>query len=248
MKKMLLSLSVLSIIVMLTSYRLANRINADILSILGYTKSNADEYIMGSVTSGLPWLIRPSNFAQIITMSGSEKATLAKDFCVYIKSYVYSQEFKDKYEAYRQSQKPHVSQLSEEEKAAALEMIAQQEELFSPEVLEMLPPESREGALQSIVEMKASVNGELTATQKADWEAKVPSNPYTTIKSGLQRFLDETKDVDFSATTYLKEGKKIFTNPVYEQKNGQWKACYRAGKEVTDVGRSFAQEWLAELN
>jgi hypothetical protein len=74
-------------------------------------------------------------------------------------------------------------------------------------------------------------------------------DPYRNIKTGLQTFLDDTKEVDYNATTKLNQyGKKIFTNPVYENKSYEWKACYRAGKEVTEVGRSFAKEWLAELN
>jgi hypothetical protein len=233
---------------MLTSYRLAIRVREDVLSILGFTKSYADEQILGGVIYDGPDLVKPNNMAQILVMSGNDKAALAKDLCTYIRDYCNSQEFKDKYEAYRQSQKPSVQQLSEEEKSSQLEMIAQQEEMMTPEVMEMLPAEARANALQSIEELKATTNGELTATQKADWEAKAPSDPWIKIKKGLQQFLDETKDVDFNATTFLKDDKKIFSNPAYEEKSGRWKACYRAGKEVSEVARNFAKEWLIELN
>jgi len=249
MKKTLLFSFVISITLLLTSYKVViNKINANVLSVLGFSKSVADERIFSSVYLGAGFFTKPGNVAQFISMTSNEKTEITKELCVYIKSYVYSQEFKDRYETYRQSKKPQVSTLSEEEKAAALEAIAQQEEMFTPEVLEMLPPESRDAPLLAIADMKAQVNGELTTAQKADWEKKVPLDPYTNIKTGLQTFLDDTKDVDYNATTKLNQyGKKIFTNPVYENKSYEWKACYRSGKEVTDVGRSFAQAWLTEL-
>ena len=249
MKKTLLFSFVVSITLLLTSYKVViNKINADVLSVLGFSKSTANDRVLWSLSSGFGAITRPGNMVQFISKSSAEKTEIAQQFCVYVKTYVYSQEFKDNYETYRQSKKPQVSTLSEEEKATALEMIAEQEEMFTPEVLEMLPPEARDAPLLAIADMKAQANGELTPTQKADWEKEVPLDPYRNIKTGLQTFLDDTKGVDFSATTKMgQNNKKIFTNPTYEKKPAYWKACYRAGKEVTDVGRSFAQEWLTEL-
>jgi hypothetical protein len=166
---------------------------------------------------------------------------------VYIKNYCNSPQFKDKYEAYRQSKKPSIPQLSEEEKAYQREAIAQQEEMFTTEVLELIPPEARAEALRSMEDMKANVNGGLSSGQIARWEEEVPADPNVSIKMGLRIFLEETKDVDYYATTFMKDSRKIFTDPLYEAKPGQWKACYRAGREVSEAGRNFAKEWLAEL-
>lgn len=248
MKKTLLFSFVVSITLLLTSYKaLMYKINADVLSVLGYSKSLADEHILGTVRAGSAWFAKPGNIPKFISMSSDEKTEIAKEFCVYIKSYVYSQEFKDKYEAYRQSKKPVVRQLSEDEKMAARDAIAQQEEMFTPELLEMFP-ESAEGALASIADAKAELNGEMTSAQKAEWEKTAPSDPYKNIKKGLQTFLDDTKDVDYNAATELNNyNRKIFVNPAYENKPFYWKACYRAGREVSEVGRNFAKEWLAEL-
>ncbi len=248
MKKILISVSVLGIVFLLNSYKVNTTINSNVLSILGYTKSDAERNIMGSIYSGSPWFLKPNNLASLVTMAGGDKAQVAKDFCVYVKSYVNSQEFKDKYEAYRQSMKPSPITMTEEEKEMQKEMIAMQQELFTEETLEMLPAEARANAQQSLEDLKASADGKLTSEQLNDWEKKVPANPYAAIKKGLEEFLTETKDVDFTATTSMKDSKKIFNNPVYERKGLSWKACYRAGKEVTEVTRSFAQEWLAELN
>jgi hypothetical protein len=62
-----------------------------------------------------------------------------------------------------------------------------------------------------------------------------------------QKFLEETKDIDFAASLRDKGGKKVFTNPNYESKDKQWKMAFRAGKEVIDPARIFVQKWLEEI-
>ena len=36
-------------------------------------------------------------------------------------------------------------------------------------------------------------------------------------------------------------------NQTYEYKNTEWKQGFRAGKDVTETSRAFAQKWLSEL-
>jgi hypothetical protein len=38
-----------------------------------------------------------------------------------------------------------------------------------------------------------------------------------------------------------------FVNQAYERKDGNWKLCYRAGRETVAAVRSAAQAWLKEL-
>ena len=148
MKKSLLFSFVISLTFLLTSYKIVvNKINAEVLSVLGFSKSTADGHIFNSVLMGSGYFARPENMAQFILKSGDEKTKITKDLCGYIKSYVYSQEFKDKYEAYRQSKKPDVHPLSEEEKANAEEVLSQMEQLYTPEMLDMLPPENENGGV-----------------------------------------------------------------------------------------------------
>jgi len=69
------------------------------------------------------------------------------------------------------------------------------------------------------------------------------------IKQCLNSFLESSKDVDFSAE--LKEmsnGKTIFVNQNYERKSNMWKLCFRSGKETLEAAKTFAQNWLKELN
>jgi hypothetical protein len=83
----------------------------------------------------------------------------------------------------------------------------------------------------------------------AEWEKQYPeNNPSLLIKAWLEKFLDETKDVDFSAETAVDQyNRELFVKQEYERKSSVWKLCYRAGKEATDTGRNLAQKWLNEL-
>lgn len=83
----------------------------------------------------------------------------------------------------------------------------------------------------------------------ADWEAEYPvNNPNGLIKNCLNEFMDKTKDVDFSAETAIDQyGRTVFVKQGYEGKGDLWKLCFRAGKETTEAARKFAQNWLSEL-
>ena len=67
------------------------------------------------------------------------------------------------------------------------------------------------------------------------------------VKGRLQKFLEVTKDVDFDAALKVSYNKKVFTRPEYERKSTEWKQAFRAGREITQMARSFATQWLAEL-
>ena len=83
----------------------------------------------------------------------------------------------------------------------------------------------------------------------ADWEAKYPvNNPNGMIKNCLNEFLNKTKDIDFNAQTAIDQYKKtVFVKQEYERKDYLWKLGFRAGKETTESARKFAQTWLNEL-
>ncbi|MFN8134973.1 MAG: hypothetical protein U0Z17_07030 [Bacteroidales bacterium] len=71
------------------------------------------------------------------------------------------------------------------------------------------------------------------------------------VKAALQEFLDISGDIDFKAQLLPKNqyGIQQFANPVYErEKSREWKMLYRAGKEPVAAARTFAQNWLKELN
>ncbi len=75
----------------------------------------------------------------------------------------------------------------------------------------------------------------------------LPADPRLALKKSLQRFLDETADVDFGATLKTEYGLKRFTRAGYESKPKPWKMCFRAGQDACDAARAFATSWLEEL-
>lgn len=67
------------------------------------------------------------------------------------------------------------------------------------------------------------------------------------IRKALEIFLTQTSDINFTADTDLRGQIRTFRDPGLEKKSHLWKACFRAGKEATAAGRTFAQQWLKEL-
>src|SRR5258708_2398958 len=81
----------------------------------------------------------------------------------------------------------------------------------------------------------------------ATWKRDFPESAAPVIAKRLREFLAASADVDFAAKLTFRTGKMVFENQAYEQKPGQWKMCYRAGKEATTAARTAAQAWLKEL-
>jgi len=86
-----------------------------------------------------------------------------------------------------------------------------------------------------------NVNNKL---DKAENEKKYPSDPQELIRKRLTDFLQISSTVDFDAEVMDRQ----FTKPEYQKKNGYWKMCYRAGREVVQAAREEAQKWLDEIN
>ena len=81
----------------------------------------------------------------------------------------------------------------------------------------------------------------------ARWEKDFPADFNVKVKERLQKFLALSATVDFNAELKQVGNKKKFVNPAYESKSYDWKQIYRAGKDVIDPARMFAEKWLSEL-
>ena len=79
------------------------------------------------------------------------------------------------------------------------------------------------------------------------WQENYPEDFSPIIKERLEKFLELTKDVDFNAELKTVYGLKKFVNRTYENKPTEWKQAFRAGKDVTEYARSFAEKWLSEI-
>jgi len=80
-----------------------------------------------------------------------------------------------------------------------------------------------------------------------EFEKVYPEDPRALIASRLRRFLDVTKDVDYSARLVDKDKKRVFADAALEARPAEWKMSFRAGKPATDAARAFAEKWLADL-
>ena len=81
----------------------------------------------------------------------------------------------------------------------------------------------------------------------ARWEKEYPVDFNVKIKERLQQFLTLSATVDFDAELKQVGNKKKFVNSTYEGKSYDWKQIYRAGKDVIEPARAFAEKWLSEL-
>ena len=81
----------------------------------------------------------------------------------------------------------------------------------------------------------------------AEFEKVIPLDPRVLIASRLRRFLDLSRDIDYSAKLVERDKKMRFADPALESKPRDWKLCFRAGKAATDTARAFAQKWLSDL-
>lgn len=93
-----------------------------------------------------------------------------------------------------------------------------------------------------LTETQADPSKDLVRLQK-----QYPEDVRVFIKGRIQQYLSLAATVDFSATTHDKGGKQVFDKADYQYKSNDWKMIYRAGKEVYDVTRPFAEKWLQEL-
>lgn len=91
-------------------------------------------------------------------------------------------------------------------------------------------------------------NGQNYEEAMKEYAKRYPANAKDLIKSRLKEFLAFTADIDFNAQLIDKGGKKRFVDPKLEAKDETWKRCFRCGRETITAARTYAQQWLKELN
>ncbi len=80
-----------------------------------------------------------------------------------------------------------------------------------------------------------------------DFERDFPKNSGALVAMRLRRFLEVTRDIDFSARLVERDKKMRFADPALEGRPAEWKMCFRAGQLATQAARDFAQNWLSAL-
>ncbi|MGB5436408.1 MAG: hypothetical protein WBM98_11010 [Maribacter sp.] len=232
----------------------------DILSRLGieaqYAQYNIRSNFIGRFDNG-PLDSRVSEntfkipYAKLLpSIIAGDKTGAAKELCHYIKNYINSEEFIISYNEMRQDALPlRDSQDPNRRSLGSLKSELKTIELNIKNYPNDVAYITEQKKLKD--QAQASIDNIMEASKKPFpnkelWEQTYPTNPEVLVKKRLQEYLALVNTVDFSAKLTAPDNYKIqkFVNPTYESKSPQWKACYRAGKEVNDVFTSFANEWL----
>jgi hypothetical protein len=173
-----------------------------------------------------------------------DKTGAAKELCEYVKKYISSEEFIADYNTRREEALP----LTVDGKSIAT--LRGNIIVYGKNIKNYKTDTKYVAEQQLLLDAdQKSLDGMLEAAKKpfpdkAIWEKAYPADPTMLVKKKLQEYLQLVATVDFNAKLTTGGNRTKFVDPVYEKKSQQWKACYRAGKEVNDVVIPFVKEWL----
>lgn len=249
----------------------SRKLNDDIWKMLGITKQAGSEKIKNSFMSEHLDHYGLKNLKNIALQN---RVAIAKDLLIYTRDYVSSPVFKNQYDDMRRDAKPAepvlkplrtTEQIQKDEIAKTEKSIKDAEKTIKefPDMAKTLQPviEMLRKTLKDYQDPKNKYFGYIAQGEKYEqenevkrfkertqqWESWYPASASQFIAARLQKMLDATRDIDYNAGLVEKYGKKRFVNPAYESKNQEWKQGFRAGKDVTESARTFAQNWLSEL-
>lgn len=205
--------------------------------------------------------------------TGNRKA-VAQELLNYTKQFMNTQ-FKASYEKQKAAAKPQEPKLEavrsweqiQKEEISRLEKSISETEASMKAMnkdMQQVFAGGLEKQKQSLEECKKPGNRTITAMAQAEkngqdwkrfaykqdlknWEEQHPENFNGLIKKRLQKMLEATANIDFNAELITVGNRKIFAKPEYERKGREWKMAFRAGKEVTELTRAYAQQWLSEV-
>lgn len=263
-------LTILSIL--LFSFKAQQKVADDVWKMIGMTKKAGEEGIYNSFLYGYLSYYGAGNIKKIAM---GDRAQVAKDLLAYTKQYVNSESFRKAYASYRLAgmpQEPTLKTVRTKEQVQKDE-IAKTEKILkeTEENMKQLSADlkkSLEGVVilyknqlkeyqnvnnpifESIIQGEKYDNESAVKNYESNmarWKKDLPEDPTEIIRQRLQKMLDLTKDVDYNAELVEKYGKKRFVKPEYERKGTEWKQAFRAGKEVTEISRTFVEQWLKEM-
>jgi hypothetical protein len=241
----------------------------DHLATLGISEGRAKEAVFDSFMADAVSLAgKPAAF---IAMSPASRVALVNFALTLSRTFVESDDFKRRYADHREANGPEP--LPEAQSADAI--FKKQRDGFENQVAEMrklfdqITPEQRATLEEGWKEMRDQFDAMEKGERRAQIEANIkaqraeqvrqrdaamkefdktyPADPRALVAMRLRRFLDVTKDVDYSAQLVDKDKKKVFADAAFEARPAEWKMAFRAGKPATDAARAFAQQWLADL-
>jgi hypothetical protein len=239
---------------------------------LGMTREQGTDGVKQSFLNGYLYYYGARNFKNIAL---NNRPAIARDLCQYTKQYVNSPSFKKEYEQMRVAAKPvepenkvrGKEEIRKEKIAETEESIRKTEatiKQMGADMAKIMQP-TLQVMKKTLVDYKdpnskyieAYYLGEKNENESrlrsykeryARWEKEYPADYRDKVRERLHKFLELAATVDFNAELKQVGNKKKFVNPAYEAKSYDWKQVYRAGKEVIEPARQFAEQWIAELN
>jgi hypothetical protein len=254
-----------------SSYK-TQRAADEIWKALGISEQAGTDGIKNSFLNGYLYYYGAKNAKNIAL---SDRKAIAQDLLAYTRKYITGPGFKKQYEDMRKSAQPQqpevkkirtIEEIQKEEIAKTEKSVKDLEKTIkeaSADMAKSLKP-VLDMQKQTLKEYQNPKNQMFQFTQDDEkrqqedrqkryventesWKKNYPENMNQFIASKLQKMLDATRGIDYNAALVEKYNKKRFVNPAYESKNREWKQGFRAGKDVTETARAFAQQWLTEL-
>ncbi|MBC7949802.1 MAG: hypothetical protein H7Y42_18100 [Chitinophagaceae bacterium] len=267
----LFALLALGSVLLFSAFRTQERMTDDVWKMLGISRQSADDKIQNSFINGYLHYYGVKNMKNIAV---NDRGSIARDLLTYTKDFIGSSAFRKQYDDMRNSAKPEapelktlrtIEQIQKDEIAKTEKSIKDSEKTMKdlPDIAKSLQPllDLLKKNLKDYQDPKHTYFSAIAMGEKYDqenqirshfertkqWEKNYPENVNDFVADRLKRMLDATKDIDYGAELVEKQGKKIFVKSAYEYKNQEWKQGFRAGKNVTETARAFAQKWLVEL-
>lgn len=253
------------------SFRAQEKLTDDMWKALGITQKAGDEKIQTSFINGYLYYYGVKNMKNIAV---NNRGQIARDLLNYTKAYINGPVFRKQYEQMRRDAKPQepvlkklrtIEEIQKEEIAKTEKSLKETNKTIKemPDMAKSLQPlvDMLQKNLKDYQDPKNSYFSSIALGEKyqqedevrsykerfAKWEKNYPENMNLFVAERLKTMLDATRDIDYNAQLVEKNGKKKFVNKSYEYKSQEWKQGFRAGKEVTEASRAFAQKWMEEL-
>jgi hypothetical protein len=253
------------------SFVVAGRLAEGIWKQLGITRQDGADKIKKSFLDG--WF-HYEGLKKARAIAVGDRAAATTELLSYTKQYIGTPYFKSAYDKMRSESKPSEpkdytrskEQIRQEKVADAKKLVENSEAAIKT------TPANMKKTMESILDMnrknlaacqdpaskeiEALYQEQLTRRKQElddykkyskQWEIDYPADYRLFVKARIRKYLELAATVDFSATVHEKNGKQVFDKTGYQYKSNDWKMIYRAGREVYDVTRPFAEKWMQEL-
>jgi hypothetical protein len=253
-----------------TSFTSGQKLADDLWKQLGISQQQGSDKIKTSFMEGYLNYWGVKNFTNLAV---ANRGAVAKDLLIYTRSYLESPNLAKAYAAERQSAKPVMDELKtlSKDEIRKREIENFKKVITNSENLIKQFPEMEKSVRQSIDEINRTIKefespqsemvnimyeGQLMENKYKEeryqqaikaWEENFPSDHRMKLRSYLQKYLSLAGTVDFDAALVEKNGKRVFMKSEFEGKNDEWKMIFRAGRDVYEVAKPFAEQWLKDL-